>query len=58
MFIVEEGDITASLLVSSFSKNLFSTLIISFFFNLPLGTFRAIVITSPLLPSISNASRT
>jgi len=58
MLIVDEGDMTASLLVSSSSKNLFSTLIISFFFNLPLGTLSAIVITSPFSALMSNASST
>src|SRR3990170_3367632 len=56
--MVEFGAITASLLVSSSSRYLFSTLIMSFFFDLPLGTLSAIVMTLPSLPSISKASRT
>jgi len=58
MLTVAEGDITASLLVSSCSKNLFSTLMISFFFNLPLGTLSAIVMTSPFFALMSNAFST
>ena len=46
---------TASLFVSSSFRNLFSTLMISFFLNLPLGTFKAMVIRLPSLPSILNA---
>jgi hypothetical protein len=58
MLIVAVGAITANLLVSSSFRNLFSTLMISFFLNLPLGTFRAMVIRLPSFPSILNALRT
>ena len=40
---------------SQINSNLPSTFIMSFFFSLPLGMFRAIVMTFPLRPSISRA---
>jgi len=58
MFMVACGAINDSLFVSSVSRYLFSTLIISFFSNLLLGTFKATVITLPSLPVIFNALKT
>ena len=58
MFIVACGAINDNLFVSSVSKYLFSTLMISFLSNLLLGTFRATVITLPSLPVIFRALRT
>jgi hypothetical protein len=58
MFIVACGAINDSLFVSSGSRYLFSTLIISFFSYLLLGTFKATVITFPSLPVILRALRT
>jgi hypothetical protein len=58
MFIVACGAISDSLFVSSGFRYLFSTLIISFFSYLLLGTFRATVITFPSLPVIFRAFRT
>jgi hypothetical protein len=46
------------LLVSSVSRYLFSTLIISFLSYLLLGTFKATVMTFPSLPVIFSALRT
>lgn len=58
MFMVACGAINDSLFVSSVSRYLFSTLIISFFSNLLLGTFKATVMTLPSLPVIFNALKT
>ena len=52
MLIVAFGAITAILFVSSSLRNLFSTFMMSFFLNFPLGTFNAIVIRLPSEPSI------
>src|SRR6266849_1458310 len=58
ILMVACGAINASLLVSFFSKNLFSTLIISFFSCLLLGTFKATVMTFPSLPVILSVRKT
>lgn len=58
MFMVACGAINDSLFVSSVSRYLFSTLMISFFSNLLLGTFKATVMTLPSLPVIFNALKT
>src|SRR5579884_376622 len=58
ILIVACGAISASLLVSSVSRNLFSTLIMSFLPCLLLGTFKATVMTLPSLPVMLRARRT
>ena len=58
MFIVACGAIKDNLFVSSVSRYLFSTLIISFLSYLLLGTFKATVMTFPSLPVIFSALRT
>ena len=58
MFIVACGAIKDNLFVSSVSRYLFSTFIISFLSYLLLGTFKATVMTFPSLPVIFSALST